>query len=235
MAVEVNVPGERTAEFHLGQPAFTANESVRTLEVPVTNTGNVLVKPAGTLTILDSLGAEVMSADVAMGSVYAGMETVFQVSVPMQFALGSYTVTVDLIDESTGVSASLSDAKAELTSPLAEAQPTFAVNDIAVAANADPIQYVNVTATISNPLQAIPTANITLVVTKDGDLLEEFSLGGNLAIANGETPFEARYIPKDGWTTGTYSFTFEITSINVSDNSETVLASIDVTDQIVVP
>ena len=42
-----------------------------------------------------------------------------------------------------------------------------------------------------------------------------------------------QYVPIDGWQAGTY--TFQLVIVAVSDGTETVLATIDVTGEIVVP
>jgi len=237
LAIEIIVPGPINASFKLGAPSFFMNENVRSLSVPVINTGNIRVRPAGTLTMFDAAVKEVLTADVAMSSVYAGQETVVQVSVPMQLPLGEYLVSLDVTDPDTGATGSIEKVKATLepaADVVIEEQP-FTIDSLSITPNGDPVQYVDVEASITNRGQAIPTADVTLIVKRDGELVEEYNLASNTAIASGTTPFSARYIPAGGWQTGTYSFQFTIYAINAQDQSRTELASLDAPEPMVVP
>lgn len=233
VSVEITVPGPVTPGFVLGEPLFSTETAVRSLNVPVTNTGNVLVKPAGTLVVTTPEGDEVLTSLVEMGSVYGGSSTTIQVSLPEQFQNGDYLVSANLTDEATGATASIADAPIALVATEEEEAATFAVESVSITPNADPIQFANVTATITNNGQAIPTANVTLNVQRNGEAVESYPLAQNQALPQGSIEFTQRYIPLDGWQPGTYTFQFVIAS--VSGGTETILATIDVEDEIVVP
>jgi len=47
VAVFIIIPGPETPEFTLGEPAYVTGESVDRIDIPVVNSGNVLVKPQG--------------------------------------------------------------------------------------------------------------------------------------------------------------------------------------------
>jgi hypothetical protein len=90
-----------------------------------------------------------------------------------------------------------------------------------------------VAATITNNGVTIPTANVTLNVQRDGEAVESYPLAQNQALLNGTTEFSQRYIPVNGWQPGTWTFELIISAVN--GGTETVLASVEITDQITVP
>ncbi len=233
VSVEITVPGPVTPGFELGTPMFSTDTAVTSLDIPVANTGNILVQPAGDLTVTTPDGAEILTSSVEMASVYGGRSTIIQISVPDQFQIGDYLVSVNLTDEATGATASIEDAPVTLAESEAEEAPTFVVDDASVTPNAEPVQYADVAATITNNGQAIPTANVMLNVQRDGQEVESYPLAQNQALPQGSTEFSQRYIPVDGWEEGAY--TFQLVIASVSDGTETVLATIDVADEIVVP
>lgn len=92
------------------------------------------------------------------------------------------------------------------------------------------MQYADVAATITNNGQPIPTANVLLNVQRDGEDVESYPLAQNQALPQGSTDFTQRYIPVDGWQPGTY--TFQLVIAAVSGETETILATVDVEDEI---
>ncbi|MDQ3444284.1 MAG: hypothetical protein M3490_11815 [Chloroflexota bacterium] len=58
----------------------------------MTNSGNVLVKPSGELTLEDEAGEIVLSAPIAMGSVYAGTTAPLAVGITASVPQGEYTI-----------------------------------------------------------------------------------------------------------------------------------------------
>jgi len=117
-AVVITVPGPVQAAFELGDPSLLTEDGGTTLIVPVHNTGNVRVKPAGTITISDANGDTVAKLDIAMDSVYAWDSTVIQQPLSASLPPGDYTLSVDLTDQSTGTHATLSNVP--ITSESAE-------------------------------------------------------------------------------------------------------------------
>jgi hypothetical protein len=233
VSVEITVPGEMRTGFELGQPVISSTGSEWILDVPITNTGTARVRPAGELVVTTPSDEVVSSTVVEMGSVYGGNTTSVRVSLPAQLPLGEYLVSLDLTDEATGASASVSEVPVTLAESEAEAPETFVVDVVSVTPNADPIQYADVAATITNNGPAIPTANVTLVAYRDGETVESYPLAANQALAQGTTEFTQRYIPIEGWQPGTW--TFELVVSAVSGGTETVLATVEVADEITVP
>ena len=60
-----------------------------------------------------------------------------------------------------------------------------------------------------------------------------YPLAENQALPQGTTEFSQRYIPVDGWQSGTY--TFELIISAVSGGTETVLATVEIPDEITAP
>jgi hypothetical protein len=106
-AVVIAVPGPVEAGFAIGEPAIALAEGVTTITVPIQNTGNARVRPAGTIVIATAAGDPVAELPVAMGSVYAWHATVIQSAVAPALPEGDYVVTVELTDAATGATASL--------------------------------------------------------------------------------------------------------------------------------
>lgn len=231
VSIEITVPGEMTSGFELGNPAVTSTGNEWILDVPITNTGTARLRPNGELRLFTQDGEVVSTTPITMGSVYGGNRTAVRIILPGQLPLGEYLVSLDLIDEATGATASIVDAPVTLAEE--QEASVFSVDVASVAPNADPIQYADVAATITNNGQAIPTANVTLVAQLDGETVESYPLAANQALPQGTTEFAQRYIPIDGWQPGTW--TFELVISAVSGSTETVLATVEITDEIVVP
>lgn len=116
--VEITVPGPVKPGFTLGAPQFVQHTAGATLDIPVANTGNILVKPAGTLTVTTPDGKQALKLPVAMLSVYAGLSTHIEVNLPASFEPGEYRVSLSLKDPATGATASLTNVAATLAPPV---------------------------------------------------------------------------------------------------------------------
>lgn len=227
----ITVPGPVSPSFEIGEPGFNI-ESDNRLVVPIVNTGNVLVKPGGTLTVTTPDGEPVVSAPVQMDSVYAGFTSSIMIGLPDQLTPGPYLVSLDLADQATGASASIDAVEIELPDRDAP-PPAFVIDPITITANGSPIQFADVAVTITNAGSPIPTANVTLKVMRDGEPVEDYPLAQNQALLTGDTTVSQRYLPATGWQSGTYTFQVEVASVN--DGVQTVLITADATDTIVVP
>lgn len=233
VSVEITVPGDMTSGFELGDPVLTATGSHLLLDIPITNTGTARVRPHGEVVLTTMDGDPVATSPMEMGSVYGGQTTSIVIVLPEHVPTGEYLVSVDLEDEATGETASMSDVPVRLDQADTEEAVTFTVESVSITPNADPIQFANVQATISNNGQAIPTATVMLNVQRDGEEVESYPLAQNQALPQGSTEFTDRYIPIDGWEPGSYTFEFVISA--VSGGTETILATIEVENEIVVP
>ncbi|CAN5645516.1 hypothetical protein BH09CHL1_BH09CHL1_01150 [soil metagenome] len=233
MAIQITVPGPVTAGFELGTPTLTIQNDTPVVSAPITNTGNVLVKPAGTLSVSSPDGTVLVSSPVEMGSVYMGNSTSVQVSLPNQFVAGDYLVSIELTDAATGTSAQ--QEAVPVTMAAAEATPvTFSVG-MTVKADGDPIRFADVSVIIDNGGDTIPTATVKLHVFHDGVETEVYPLSTNQAIPAGDSTINQRYIPTDDWQSGVYTFAVEIVVVDPQTSTETAIGTIESADSITVP
>lgn len=228
----ITVPGPVTSGFEIGTPTFSI-ESDNRLIVPITNTGNILVKPTGTLTVTTPEGNTIITAPIAMGSIYGGLSSTIMLGLPAQMQPGPYLVSLSLSDEETGANDAMDAISVEL--PAREtAPPAFTLDPVSVTASGEPIQYADVTATITNADRVIPTATVTLKVSRDGQPVEDYVLAQNQALVNGENVISQRYIPAGGWVSGTWTFQVVVSEVDGSGTS-TELIAVDVPASIVIP
>src|SRR5690606_9446265 len=68
VAIDITVPGEVTPAFSLGEPAYEERGSLPHLIVPLENSGDVRLRPTGTMTLTDDAGNPVLNAEIEMGS-----------------------------------------------------------------------------------------------------------------------------------------------------------------------
>jgi hypothetical protein len=228
ISVGILVPGEITPSFGIDEPRIDN----RALTIPVSNSGNHLVRPAGQLEMVDANGNLILATEVRMGSVYAGLSTNLVVYLPDQLPAGDFSVNLKLTDEASGASAEIVDAPVTLAEPV---DPTALTATVTVEPNADPIAFANVTAVINNPGREIPAANVSLIVLRDGQEIEIFPLASNLLVQTGEATVSGRYIPEDAWSSGTYTFQVVVSSVSQREGTETVLLTVEVDGEIVIP
>jgi hypothetical protein len=235
ISVAITVPGEQTSSFTLGSPEFNIETSAPNLVIPVTNTGNVLVKPAGQLTITTADGKAVATAPVEMGSIYGGYATTLEIALPEQLVPGDYIVSGTLADPASTFSVSIDKQTVTLQERVVVAPPQFTLDPVSVTAASDPIQFANVAMTINNDGSNIPTANVVLRVSKDGKPVEDYPLAQNQALPTGQTIINQRYIPATGWEAGNYTFEIVVSSVDSANGTEAVLASQSLDAAIAVP
>ena len=233
VSVGILVPGELTYAFELGNPVILDDTVSRLISVPITNSGNYLVRPAGELTLTNGDGDVVLTSQIKMGSVYAGLTTTIETMLPEQMSAGDYTVDLSLKDEASGASSGLEDVLVTVPEPK-DPQGVF-VDSIAIEANADPIVFANVAITLNNDGKQIPASTVNLEVLHDGDLVESFPLATNQVLLSGENMLTARYIPAEMWESGTYTFRIVISAVEPNGGQETILSTVDVENTIVVP
>lgn len=120
IAVLVTTPGAIDAKLDIvsGEHLLVGDQSV--VAVALRNSGNVLLRPAGTVTVSDDAGREVARKPVTMDSFYAGTDTRLEVPLDERLPVGRYSVAVSLSDAERGVDAS---APALAMSVAAEAEP----------------------------------------------------------------------------------------------------------------
>lgn len=234
MSVTVTVPGPVTPGFSLGEPFIERDTFAISLVVPIQNTGNVRVAPSGELVVTSDDGDEVTRSSIELGTIYAGHETVIYIPIPDQFPPGDYLVSLDVTDAETGASDGIASAPISIAPPATpEAEPAFTVDEASVTPNGDPVQFADVSATMVNNGSDIPTANVTLIVMRDGEKVERYPLAEGKALPQGSTGVGQRYIPVDGWQPGTWTFALEVSA--VSGDTETVIATVEIPDGIIIP
>ena len=227
IAVFIIVPGPETPSFALGEAKPITDGSVPRIEIPVMNRGNVLVKPAGELTLTDSSGQTVMTAPIAMGSVYAGTTAPLSVGLTTTLPDGDYTLNVTLTDAATSVTGSIAHAAIPFSSATAVPAPVSMTAGIALSPDAANPAFATVKVTIQNQGPPIGKAELLLDVRNDGVLVETFPLAASLALPAGTTEVSQRYIPPTGWETGEWTFALRLNVIDESTNAATNVATFD--------
>lgn len=241
VAVVILVPGESEPGFSLGSPEITIQQGQAVVRVPVENTGNIRVRPAGDVTVLDPSGAELATGEVSMGSVYRGHTAPIEIWFPNAIPEGEYLISAELTDPDTGVSAAIEnvpvsvvpeatpepDLATPVVAPMATPMPEKPVTlqSVEIEANADAIQFANVMFDIENTGNHISRARVTMEVSHNGEVVEEFVLEEHLPLPVGTTSVEDRYIPPTGWESGIWQFSIIVHSITSNDNVETVVVS----------
>jgi hypothetical protein len=225
VAVLIVVPGTQTPEFSVGPPDLVTDGRFPQITIPVTNSGNMLVKPQGTLSLTDSTGNEILRAPIAMGSVYAGTTAPLLISLRTPPPDGTYTVAVDLADTATGATAALTDGSVTIVTERA------AVNDFVIAGSVlpspDAAIYADIALTIDNTGAPVAASQVFLDIVKDGDLVETFTMASSLALPQGVTAVAQRYIPPTGWETGTWTFVVRLEVLDPMSGSATNVATFE--------
>jgi len=114
LPVTITVPGPENPGFELGSPVFSTGGEFTMVQIPLTNTGNMRLKPQGALTITTSDGTDALSANIAMRSVFIGSDTLVQVALPASMQAGDYLVSIDLTDPENNVHAGFTDVRITL-------------------------------------------------------------------------------------------------------------------------
>ncbi|MGB3329577.1 MAG: DUF916 domain-containing protein, partial [Thermomicrobiales bacterium] len=184
-AVLITVPGPVSAGFTLGDTTITTDGQVTTVSGAIVNTGNVRVRPEGTLTVTDASGATVVTAPIAMSSVYAGDSTTWQVIVPSPLPEGDYAVSVALKDPGSGKTAAIDKASVAVAKPAAAAPVTISSAAFTPMPSTDNVVFVQTAITITNTAEPRTGANVTLRVLKDGKQVDEQVLASAMTLQNG--------------------------------------------------
>jgi len=233
ISVGILVPGDLHPSFELGPPNVERRGENAVLQVPVTNTGNYLVRPSGLIELVDADGTAIMSSPVEMLSVYAGLTTNMEVVLPGQMPAGNYILNLLLTDEASGASAAIEDVAVEV--PKAVDPIGVSITKASIEPNAADIAFANVGVTLNNGGQEIPASNVNLDILHDGDLVESFPLATNQVLLTGENTLTARYIPADMWESGTYTFRIVVSAVDPNGGQETMLLTEDLDATITVP
>lgn len=226
IAVFIIVPGEQTPAYDLGEPEIVPGTRRAQIMIPVNNTGNVLVKPRGELRLSNAAGETVLTAPIAMGSVYAGTTAPLAVSVPGSVPVGDYVLSVDLRDEATGVTASITESTVAITEAEDVTEQFSIAGTVTLAPDTDKPVFADVNAEITNAGEAVEGAEVVLDVSRDGELVESYPLVPALNLPQDTTTsVSQRYVPVTGWEPGLWSF---VLRVNVVDGgTSTTVATVD--------
>ena len=96
VAVQANVPGPPVVDFTIGGVKAGGARGFQQVLVHLENTGNVLVKPTGSVTILDSKGATVEQLPFTMDTFLPHTAIDYPVLLKKALAAGTYTASVSL-------------------------------------------------------------------------------------------------------------------------------------------
>ena len=233
IAVFITVPGNLEASFQLGTPEMATTVVGPKIVIPVQNSGDILVKPEGEITLADQDGNEVFQQPVFMDSVYAGMSTTLEILLPAALPETDYTVSVALSDEATGTTAKSEAASLTLSREVEGPEPLeITTASVAPKPSADDVQFAAVALTVENRELPIEGAQVILSVEKDGKPVEDFVVAQSVTLQQGETTLEQRYIPLDGWSAGEWTFSVTLKSVDPQTGAEAVLLATDVDEPI---
>lgn len=237
VAIDITVEGDAKPGLEIGAATYDASGSSPTLGVEIRNTGALRLRPAGKIVVKDASGEAILSADVAMGSVYARTDTLLQFVLQQPLPAGTYTIDLTLRDAETKVEAAVTDLAFEATAPATPIQTAIVFQDIAIAAGPDAKapQFATVTGTIVNNGTPLPNARLSITAYQDGKEVETFQLLPSVSLATGNTPVQQRYIPGTGFTKGTWTFVLTLESIDPATGVATKLIEQPVDTQVVVP
>jgi hypothetical protein len=96
VAVQVNIPGPSIVSFKIGAVKAGGQRGFQQVLVHITNTGNVLAKPTGTLTIYDSKGAAVQAVAFTMDTFLPQTSIDYPVLLKKALPAGDYQAGVRL-------------------------------------------------------------------------------------------------------------------------------------------
>lgn len=227
LAVAVDVPGDRSGAMEVGEAVYYDGPAVDTVQVAVKNTGNIRLAPSATVDVKDASGTSVTGTEMDMDSIYAGTDTIIELPLIKPLENGEYTVSVKLDDAERGVSAEAADLPMTVNIVAEEAAgPTIAGIDVTAAMDsAGKVQMTQVTVNVPNTGPQIDTANVILIVKKDGQLVEEYPLAQGVKIANGENPFATRYLPMAGFEPGMWEFSARLEGIDPNSGEKVELVT----------
>ncbi len=228
IAVAIRVPGDEHPGLEIGSVVYRDNALIDSLLIEVRNTGNIHLKPAGSVRVLDPRGETKLDVEVGMDSVYAGTTTMLEIGLTESFDTGDYQISVQLDDHDRGGSASIVDMPFAVVDT-AQASAVVRVDEfetVAVRAADDaPIQFVDVSVSIENPGTQIANGQVVLHVERDGELVEDYPLTSGTPIETGPLNVRQRYLPMTGWLPGVYSFSVRIESIDPATGETAILAA----------
>jgi hypothetical protein len=102
IAVVITVPGPSVTKLELGDARHSFLGAQSVVGVAIDNTGDLLLRPAGTIVITTEAGETVDQRAVAMDSVYAHTSTWLEIVLDRGLSPGRYLAVVDVSDPDRG-------------------------------------------------------------------------------------------------------------------------------------
>ncbi len=216
--VFVTVPGDTIAGFQASDVLVTTNDGSMVISVRLNNTGDVRIRPEGTVDIVGANSDLVASIPFTMDSIYARDETILTVGSSVQLEAGSYTVRFNLTDPETGATANAESNESLIDSAATPVPATILISSTSVspAPSPDDVQFANVEAVITNGGDPVTNAQLSLIASVDGAEIERFPISQSLSLPTGDTPVTTRYIPATGWTSGAWTFELLLETVEPS-------------------
>lgn len=234
--VFITVPGETTAGFEVGDITATTDSGATVIAVELENTGDIRVRPQGDISLIDSDGKRAVSIPVEMESIYAHDGTTLTVGTTQVLPPGDYTVEVNLSDKETKTTASGASDPVHIDLAATPVPQTISISTATIepGPDADNVQFAVVDATISNSGEPVTNAQLSLLVSKNGEEVERFPISQSLALPAGDTDVNTRYIPLEGWSSGEWTFDLLLETVEGS-GAAVVVASQPIEGSITVP
>ncbi len=214
IAVAIDVPGVFSPAMTFQSAVYDDDSGIGRLDIQMTNTGNVHVRGGADIRLSDGSGVEIERFELALGTLYAGLPATIEVAVGDALSPGAYSVTLTITDDELSYTVTSDPLELEVAVPATPdvatpVPPPVEISEItAEEVRSDGVlQLVAIAVTVDNQGPPIDSARLTLRVERDGDLVEDVVLGDDVSFPGGTSSFSQRYLPLDGWQTGSYLFT----------------------------
>lgn len=210
LGIAIIVPGERSPILETGTPEMVVEGGIPGVLIPIANTGNSRTEPNGQIDIRNSSGDIVLTGPIQLGPIYGGHATEIHIGLPAPLAPGEYSVDLRLSDPDHGLTLEASALPMTVTETedetIASSPVTISSATLTPLPDARNVQLALIEATIENLAEPIGNAQLTVVVSLDGQEVERFALSQSLSLPNGATSVSGRYLPLTGWTSGDWRF-----------------------------
>jgi len=126
VAVEVNIPGPRVAKFTIGATTIGGSQGRQQLFIHISNDGNMLAKPRGSVTVQRSTGTAIQTIPFRMDSFLPHTAIDYPVQLERALGPGSYVASVRLTYPGPGgVGTEMSSAAPQFTVSEENVQKVF--------------------------------------------------------------------------------------------------------------
>jgi hypothetical protein len=247
LIVAITVAGELDAAFDLDAPTLEQRAAGLTLVVPISNTGNVTLAPAGELTI-DPASGDLVTVPVTLGPIIPGVTTTIEVPLN-DLPGGEAELRLTLADVATGARAQITNATVEIPAPEADA-PNPPTNDATppgpytpdgvpvdvtirnahLTPDGSPIESVTVTADLVNIGEPVGPVSLVMDVSRDGGTIETVTLVDFASVPRASLSLNTTYAPEDGFTPGLWTFRLRLVDADGAIVAQTgTFAKLDLT------